>query len=85
MRPGMVSYLTKKETENSISEEMKRWKSYKLFYNKLGNAQYSMVKYDRATLITISLNDNELLLVSLEPVADYYRIMNHILYLLNHN
>lgn len=81
----MVSYLTKKETENSIRAEMKRWKSYKLFYNKIGNTQYSMVKYDKVTLITISLNENELLLVSLDPVVDYYRIMSHILYLLNHN
>ena len=64
--------------KNSIRYDMKRWETYKMFHNQLGDTKFAMVKYEKAILLTFSINKDEYLRVSIEPNADYKRVIEQI-------
>lgn len=74
----VIAHLSREEMANSVRYDMKRWETYKMFHNQLGDSQYAMVKYEKAILLTFSFNQGEYLRVSLEPNADYKHIIDKI-------
>lgn len=74
----VLAHLSREEMANSVRYDMKRWETYKMFHNQLGDTQYAMVKYEKATLLTFSFNKDEYLRVSIEPNADYKQIIDKI-------
>ena len=74
----VLAHLSREEMQNSMRYDIKRWETYKMFHNQLGDTQFAMVKYDKAILLTFSFNQDEYLRVSIEPTADYTRIINQI-------
>jgi hypothetical protein len=75
---GALAHLSREEMQNSVRYDMKRWETYKMFHNQLGDTKFAMVKFDKAILLTFSFNKDEYLRVSLEPDADYVHIINQI-------
>ena len=84
-QPGALTHLSREEMQNSVRYDMKRWETYRMFHNQLGDTRFAMVKYDKAILITFSFNKSDYLRVSLEPDADYAGIINKIESLLAKN
>ena len=76
--PGILTHLSNDEMLNSIRYDMRRWETYKMFHNQLGDTKYAMVRYDKAILLTFSLDNGEFLRVSIEPEADYKTIIEQI-------
>jgi len=74
----VIAHLSREEMQNSVRYDMKRWETYKMFHNQLGDTQYAMIRYDKAILITFSFNESDYLRVSLEPNADYRQIIEKI-------
>ena len=74
----VYAHLSREEMQNSVRYDMKRWETYKMFRNQLGDTQFAMVKYDKAILLTFSFNESDYLRVSLEPKADYKQIIEKI-------
>lgn len=74
----VITHLSREEMQNSVRYDMKRWETYKMFHNQLGDTQFAMVKYDKAILITFSFNRSDYLRVSLEPNSDYKQIIEKI-------
>lgn len=81
----VIAHMSRDEMENSVRYDMKRWETYKMFHNQLGDPQYAMVKYEKAILLTFSFNQGEYLRVSTEPTADYKHIIDQILSLIIKN
>jgi len=84
-QPGIIPYLSREEYQNSVRYDIRRWETYKMFQNQLGDSKYAMVKYDKATLLTFSLNEGEYLRVSIEPTTDYKMVIDKIQYLIIKN
>lgn len=73
-----LSHLSREEMKDSVRYDMKRWDTYKLFHKQLGEALFAMVKFEKTILLTFSINRDEYLRVSLEPNADYKKIISAI-------
>src|SRR5574338_30153 len=73
-----LAHLSREEMKNSVRYDMKRWETYKMFHSQLGDTEFAMVKYEKAILLTFSINQDEYLRVSLEPDADYKQIITQI-------
>ena len=84
-RPGALTHLSREEMQNSVRYDMKRWETYKLFHNQLGDSKFALVKHEKAILITFSFNKNEHLRISLEPNANYAEFIGKIEELLSLN
>lgn len=78
VKPGVLTHLSNDEMLNSIRYDMRRWETYKMFHNQLGDTKYAMVRYEKAILLTFSLDNGEFLRVSIEPEADYKSIIDQI-------
>lgn len=77
-QPGTIPHLSRDEMQNSVRYDIRRWETYKMFHSQLGDPKYAVVKYDKATLMTFSLNEGKFLRVSIEPSADYKILIDQI-------
>jgi len=84
-QPGVLPYLSREEMQNSIRYDIRRWETYKMFHTQLGESEFAMVKYDKAILLTFSLNDRKFLRTSIEPNSDYKAIIEKIQKLIKQN
>ena len=78
MREGLDSYLTPKETENSLAQAEYRWASRKKEGLKIGEPIYAMAKYKKAYRITIPVGIAGLLMVTTELTANVEEIVEKI-------
>lgn len=86
MRENVQSLLTPEEAKMSLYHAKLRWETRKALSYKLGNEKYSMAEYEKTKLINIPLNENSLLLVSMESTGDHVRLIDNILKLIpNHS
>ena len=68
-------FLSKDEMMMSIHYTLDRSEKHTNLSYKIGNEKSAVIEYDKVTMITIPLEKNELLLISTEPEADYYKII----------
>ena len=85
MRDGLDSYLTLKETEDSLAQAIYRWKSRKKDGFKIGEPAYSMAKYGKVYRITMPIETAGLIIATLELTADVEEIAEKIIHLRHHN
>lgn len=79
IRPGITSYLTKEETEISLSQAIYRWSTRKKTVSKIGKPIFAMAKYEKVYRVTIPIGGAGLILVSLDLDADVNEIIENIL------
>ena len=68
--------LNDDEVKMSIHYTLERWEKTSNLSHKIGNEKSAIIAYDKVVLISIPLNEKELLLISVEPDADYFKITN---------
>ena len=79
MREGLKNLLTEEETRNSLVDTLSRWKTRMGLEKKLGKALYAMAEYEKVKRITIPLNEQGLILVSMESSAFHEIITKEII------
>jgi hypothetical protein len=79
MRSGISSYLTKEETEISLSQAIYRWATRKKTVSKIGKPIFAMAKYEKIYRATIPIGGAGLILISTELNADVNGIVDKIL------
>ena len=79
VRPGVESYLTREETEASLSQAIYRWSTRKKTIPKIGKPIFAMAKYEKVYRVTIPIGRAGLILVSLELNSDINLIIEKIL------
>lgn len=79
MKSGISSFLTKKETELSLSHAIYRWSTRKKTSNKIGKPVFAMAKYEKIFRVTIPIGGAGLILISTELNANVNDIVNKIL------
>ncbi len=79
MRQGMSSLLSPEETRKSNLQALGRWGLRNALTPKTGKGRYAMAEYEKIKRVTIPLDDNYLLLVTMEVEADHNRILERTL------
>ena len=79
MREGLTSLLSPEETRKSNQQALGRWGLRNALTPKTGKGRYAMAEYEKIKRVTIPLNDNYLLLVSMEVETDHNRILEQTL------
>jgi hypothetical protein len=82
MREGLTSLLSPEETQKSIQLAIGRWGLRDALTPKTGRAKYAMAEYEKIKRITLPLNADYLLLVSMDVEADHVKIIDSILRLI---
>ena len=77
MQSGVESYLTKEETEQSLTDSLTRWKSRTKMQYKIGKPVFSLSKYKKFYRVTLPLNDG-LVLATTTLDADILKIISEI-------
>ncbi|MGD2107029.1 MAG: hypothetical protein PVH93_05410 [Nitrosopumilaceae archaeon] len=78
-KPGLTSYLTREETETSLSQAIYRWSTRKKNSTKIGKPIFAMAKYEKVYRITVPIGGAGLILASTELSADVNEIVDKIL------
>ena len=79
LKPGVSSYLTKKETEISLSQAIYRWSTRKKTITKIGKPIFAMAKYEKLYRLTIPMGGAGLILVTTELNVNVNEIVDKIL------
>ncbi|MDQ6722677.1 MAG: hypothetical protein M3Z01_00200 [Thermoproteota archaeon] len=82
MREGISSILSPEETRKSNQQAIGRWGLRNALTPKTGKGRYAMAEYEKMKRVTLPINDNYLLLVTMEVEADHGSIIDHILKLI---
>jgi len=75
-KEGVEKLLSPEEVRMSFHYTIQRRENVSNLAHKLGKEQSSITKYEMVTMITIPLSGKELLLLSTEPSANYFEIIN---------
>jgi hypothetical protein len=78
-RKGLKNYLTREETETSLSHAVYRWSTRKKTADKIGKPIYALAKYEKIYRITVPIGGAGLILVSTELNADIIKITDSVL------
>ncbi len=78
MRPGVSSYLTRAETEISLSQAIYRWSTRKKTVSKIGKPIFAMAKYEKIYRMTIPIGGAGLILITTELNANLNDIVDKI-------
>jgi hypothetical protein len=79
IKPGITNYLTREETETSLSQAIYRWSTRKKTSSKIGKPVFAMAKYEKVYRITVPIGGAGLILASTELSANVNEIVDKIL------
>lgn len=79
MKPGVDNYLTREETEISLTQAIYRWSTRKKTVSKIGKPIFAMAKYEKIYRVTIPIEGAGLILVTTELSANVNEIIDKIL------
>lgn len=83
MRPGVESFLSREETELSLSQAVYRWSTRKKTSDKIGKPIFALAKYEKIYRVTIPVGGAGLILISTELDANVNEIVDKILEIKN--
>ncbi len=72
---GVEQYLSPPEFAMSLHYSKQEWEKSQNLSHKIGNERASVVEYDKVTLISIPLDNRNLLVASIEPNEDYFKMI----------
>ena len=70
--------LSADEVQMSVHYTFQRWTSIQNLAHKIGKEKTNITEFEKVTLISILLNDGNLLLLSSEPGANYMEIISKV-------
>lgn len=79
MKEGVENYLSREETETSLSQAVYRWSTRKKTSEKIGKPIFALAKYEKIYRITIPIGGAGLILISTELDVDVNGIADKIL------
>jgi len=77
-RDGQSLLLNEYDTDKLVREGVSSWYHRKQLSHKIGKGQYAMAAYEKIIRLTIPLDDNHILLVSLDNEGKTPKIVDSI-------
>ena len=82
-KENIEKILVDDEVGMSIHYALQKRDLYTNLAYKIGKERSSITEYEKVTLISIPMNSQDLCMISTEPRADYLKIIDHVLSVLN--
>ena len=79
MKPGKDSFLSREETEMSLSQAIYRWSTRKKTSDSIGKPIFALAKYEKIYRITFPIGGAGLILISTELDANVNEIVEKVL------
>ena len=79
MRKDKESLLKPEEDTMSLYYSKHTFEQRKNLSHRVGKERYSMTEFEKVKMITIPLQDDNLLLISIETTADHFMMIDHML------
>lgn len=76
-KANVEQMLSGDQVSMSIHYAIQKRELYTNLAYKIGKERSSVTEYEKVTMITIPINSSELFLISTEPRADYYKIIDY--------
>ena len=83
MRPGVESFLSREETELSLSQAVYRWSTRKKTSDKIGKPEFALAKYEKIYRVTVPVGGAGLILFSTELDASVNEIIDKVIQIKN--
>lgn len=77
-RDNSSKLLSAEEVKMSVHYTFQRWTSIQNLEHKIGKEKTNITEFEKVTLISLLLNDGNLLLLSSEPGANYMEIISKV-------
>lgn len=84
-RDESAKLLDDSEIKMSVHYTFQRWTSIQNLAHKIGKEKTNITEFEKVTLISILLDDGNLLLLSSEPGVNYMEILSKVKQSLPHN
>ena len=78
-REGVTNYLSDAETKESLEHAVGSWKSRTKLSGKIGKGKYVLAVYEKLRRLTCPLDDDHLLLVTIDNKGGQTDIINRIM------
>ena len=78
-KDSIEKILVDDEMSMSIHYALQKRELFTNLAYKIGRETSSITEYEKVTMITIPLNSQELFLISTEPRADYFKIIDYVI------
>ncbi len=75
---GVEQYLSPDELKMSIHYSMWEWEKSQNLSHELGFERSSVLEYDKVTLISVPIDNSNLLVASIEPKEDFFKMLMKI-------
>ncbi len=75
---GVEQYLSPDESKMSIHYSIWEWEKSQNLSHELGFERSSVLEYDKVTLINIPIDNSNLLVASIEPNEDFFKMIMKI-------
>ena len=82
-KDSIEKILVDDEMSMSIHYALQKRELFTNLAYKIGRETSAVTEYEKVTMITIPLNSQELFLVSTEPRADYFKIIDYVISTIN--
>ena len=79
MRRDKESLLTPEEETVSLYYSKHMFELHKNLFHIIGKEKYSMTEYAKVKMLSVPLQDDNLLLISIETEGDHFKIIDHTL------
>ena len=83
MRSGVESFLSREETELSLSQAVYRWSTRKKTSDKIGKPEFALAKYEKIYRVTVPVGGAGLILFSTELDVNVIEIIDKVLEIKN--
>lgn len=79
MRKGVESLLIPEEATMSLFYSKHMFETRKNLSHIIGKENYSMTDYAKVKMLSVPLQSDDLLLISIEPKGDHFKIIDQVL------
>ena len=76
LRKDKESLLTSEEATMSLYYSRHMFELHKNLFHIIGKEKYSMTEYARVKMLSVPLQDDDLLLISIETKGDHFKIID---------
>ncbi len=83
-REKLENYLTENETKDALQYSVESWRVRNDHSKKIGKGKFAFVEYEKLRRITMPLNEDRMLLVTVDKDGENYEIIDRILNQIRH-
>ena len=84
-KDGLSSHLQSDESKMSFHYASKAWESRKNLSHRVGKEKFAIVEFEKVKLISVPIDGNNILLVSVEPKTSHDQVVNDTYALLSNS